>query len=67
MNHDKWNCESMLVCLHDGIIIACNIEWFIMMDLFDVNVYEVFKHDSQVVCLIYSLLNAYMFNYCENL
>ena len=42
----KWNCESMLVCLHDGIIIMCNIEWFIMIALFDVNVYEVFNHDS---------------------
>ena len=46
MNHDKWICETMLVCLHDGIIIVCNIEWFIMMDLFDVNVYEMFKYDS---------------------
>ena len=32
----------MLVCLHDGIIIVYNIEWFIMMSLFDFDDYMVF-------------------------
>ena len=39
IDHDgwiiAWICESVLVCLHDGIIIVYNIEWFIMMPLFD--------------------------------
>ena len=71
MDHEKWIvawiCESILVCLHDWIIIVFNIECFIMMhgyiymmiacqlimmDLFDFNDYVMPKHDKWVICLL---------------